>query len=203
MVKIAVIDYGLGNLRSIKRGLEEVKSEANVTHKKEDMIDADAIVLPGVGAFQEAIKNLRPISDVILDQIQEGKPLLGICLGLQLLFTTSTEGGLHKGLDIFKGKVVQLPLHVKVPHMGWNTLRIVKPDSPLFEGISGGAYVYFVHSYYGDVENEDEIVSKTYYGTDFASALSKDQIFATQFHPEKSGVTGLQILKNFVEYVGS
>jgi len=203
LVKIAVIDYGLGNLRSIKRGLEEVKSEANVTHKKEDMIDADAIVLPGVGAFQEAIKNLRPISDVILDQIQEGKPLLGICLGLQLLFTTSTEGGLHKGLDIFKGKVVQLPLHVKVPHMGWNTLRIVKPDSPLFEGISGGAYVYFVHSYYGDVENEDEIVSKTYYGTDFASALSKDQIFATQFHPEKSGVTGLQILKNFVEYVGS
>lgn len=203
MVKIAVIDYGLGNLRSIKRGLEEVKSEANVTHKKEDMIDADAIVLPGVGAFQEAIKNLGPISDVILDQIQEGKPLLGICLGLQLLFTTSTEGGLHKGLDIFKGKVVQLPLHVKVPHMGWNTLRIVKPDSPLFEGISGGAYVYFVHSYYGDVENEDEIVSKTYYGTDFASALSKDQIFATQFHPEKSGVTGLQILKNFVEYVGS
>jgi len=203
LVKIAVIDYGLGNLRSIKRGLEEVKSEANVTHKKEDMIDADAIVLPGVGAFQEAIKNLGPISDVILDQIQEGKPLLGICLGLQLLFTTSTEGGLHKGLDIFKGKVVQLPLHVKVPHMGWNTLRIVKPDSPLFEGISGGAYVYFVHSYYGDVENEDEIVSKTYYGTDFASALSKDQIFATQFHPEKSGVTGLQILKNFVEYVGS
>jgi len=127
--------------------------------------------------------------------------LLGICLGLQLLFTTSTEGGLHKGLGIFKGRVIHLPTNVKVPHMGWNTLRIVKPDSPILAGISDGAYVYFVHSYYGDAENKDEIISKTDYGKEFPSAVSKGQIFATQFHPEKSGKTGLQILRNFVEYV--
>ncbi len=203
LVKIAIIDYGLGNLRSIKRGLEEVKAEAPITHKKEEITDADAIVLPGVGAFEEAAKNLRPISKTILDQIQGGKPLLGICLGLQLLFTVSTEGGPHKGLDVFKGKVIQLPPGVKVPHIGWNTLKIVKPDSPLFQGILDGAYVYFVHSYYGAVENSDLIVSKTYYGTEFPSAVSKNHVFATQFHPERSGETGLRMLKNFVEYIRS
>jgi len=203
LVKIAVIDYGLGNLRSIKRGLEEVKSEVFVTHKKEDITGADAIVLPGVGAFEEAAENIRPISKVILGQIQEGKALLGICLGLQLLFTISTEGGVHKGLNVLKGKVVKLPLNVKIPQIGWNTLKIVKPDSPLFKGISDGSYVYFVHSFYPEVENKDEIISKTYYGTEFPSAVSKDRTFATQFHPEKSGETGLQMLKNFVEYVKS
>lgn len=203
MAKIAIVDYGLGNLRSIKRGLQEVRSEPYITHEKKEITDADAVVLPGVGAFGEAAKNLKPISETVLDQIREGKPLLGICLGLQLLFTTSTEGGLHKGLGIFKGRVIQLPPNVKVPHMGWNTLRIVKPDSPILAGISDGAYVYFVHSYYGDAENEDEIISKTDYGKEFPSAVSKGQIFATQFHPEKSGKTGLQILRNFVEYVKS
>jgi len=203
LAKIAIVDYGLGNLRSIKRGLQEVRSEPYITHEKKEITDADAVVLPGVGAFGEAAKNLKPISETVLDQIREGKPLLGICLGLQLLFTTSTEGGLHKGLGIFKGRVIQLPPNVKVPHMGWNTLRIVKPDSPILAGISDGAYVYFVHSYYGDAENEDEIISKTDYGKEFPSAVSKGQIFATQFHPEKSGKTGLQILRNFVEYVKS
>jgi len=203
LVKTAIIDYGLGNLRSIKRGLEEVGSKATVTHEKEEVINSDAIILPGVGAFEEASKNLRPLSEVILDQVQKGKALLGICLGLQVLFTTSTEGGLHRGLDVFRGEVVKLPSNVKVPHMGWNTLRIVKKDTPLFNGISDGAYVYFVHSYYGDVKNTDEVISTTYYGTEFPSVLSKDQIFATQFHPERSGKTGLQMLKNFVEYVKS
>ena len=203
MVKIAIVDYGLGNIRSIKRGLEEVESEPYITHEREEIADADAIVLPGVGAFGEAAKNLKPISETILDQIHKEKPLLGICLGLQLLFTTSTEGGIHRGLNVLRGKVIQLPPNVKVPHMGWNTLRIVKPDSPLLAGIPDGAYVYFVHSYYGDAENEDEIISKTNYGKEFPSAVSKKHTFATQFHPEKSGKNGLQILRNFVEYVKS
>jgi glutamine amidotransferase len=203
LVKIAVIDYGLGNLRSIQRGLEAVEAEVSVTREADVIIDAEAIVLPGVGAFEEASKNLKPLSKVILDQLKERKPLLGICLGLQLLFTTSTEGGIHWGLNVFKGRVIKLSTKVKVPHIGWNSLNIVKKDSPLFRGVSNGEYVYFVHSYYGDVENTEDILSTTFYGEEFPSALSREHIFATQFHPEKSGKTGLKMLANFVEYVNS
>jgi len=202
-VKMAIIDYGLGNLRSIKRGLEAVRAEVFITHERERITDADAIVLPGVGAFEEAAKNLEPLSETILDQIWAGKPLLGVCLGLQLLFTTSTEGGLHKGLDVFKGQVIQLPPTVKVPHIGWNSLKFVKPDDPLLENIPDGTYVYFVHSYYGDAEDSGDVVSKTFHGIEFSSVVSKSHVFATQFHPERSGEIGLQILKNFVEYVTS
>lgn len=203
MVKIAIVDYGIGNLRSIKTSLEAVGSEIIITNKRDGIANADAIVLPGVGAFEGALRNLETMSDVILDEVSERKPLLGICLGLQLLFTASTEGGLHRGLDIFKGKVVKLPLKVKIPHMGWNTLRILKPDNPLLKDVPDESYVYFVHSYYGAAECPDDAISRTYYGLDFPSALSTKNVFATQFHPEKSGDTGLQILKNFVEFVKS
>ncbi|MFQ6095597.1 MAG: imidazole glycerol phosphate synthase subunit HisH [Candidatus Bathyarchaeia archaeon] len=203
MVRIAIVDYGIGNLRSIRRSLEEVGSEVIITHRKKEMIEADAIVLPGVGAFEGAVKNLEPISGVLLDQVQEGKPLLGICLGLQLLFTASTEGGYHRGLDVFRGRTVRLPSGVKVPHMGWNTLKVLRPDNPLLKDVPDGAYVYFVHSYYADAEHAEDVISKTYYGLEFASALSRGAVFATQFHPEKSGETGLKILKNFVEFVRS
>ncbi len=203
MVKVAIIDYGLGNLRSIKRGLEKVNSRTVITHEKKDIRDCDGIVLPGVGAFEEAIKNLRPISDEILNQIGDGKPLLGICLGLQLLFSISTEGGIHKGLDIFKGRVIRLPSNVKIPHIGWNTIKILKPENPLYRDIPDNSYVYFVHSYYGDIEDKNKIISVTDYGVKFPSAVADSQVFATQFHPEKSGRTGLQILKNFVSILKS
>lgn len=203
MPKIAIIDYGLGNLRSIGKGLEKAGAETYITHEEKDICKADAIVLPGVGAFEEAIKNLKPLSQVVCEQIELGKPLLGICLGLQLLFTVSTEGGLHKGLNIFRGKVVKLPSNVKVPHMGWNALKIVNPNNPLVEGLPENAYAYFVHSYYGDAEDKSDITAKTTYGVDFPSILSKENVFATQFHPERSGTTGIRILKNFVDYVKS
>jgi glutamine amidotransferase len=201
MPKIAIIDYGLGNLRSIRKGFEKAGAEVYITHQEEDIRKSDAIVLPGVGAFEEAIKNLKPLSSVVREQIEFGKPLLGVCLGLQLLFTVSTEGGLHRGLNIFKGKVVKLPSKVKVPHMGWNTLKIVSPKNPLVKGLPNNSYAYFVHSYYGSVENESNVIAKTTYGMDFPSILAKENVFATQFHPERSATTGLKILKNFVNYV--
>jgi len=201
LVKIAIIEYGVGNLRSISNGLKKVKAEIILTHDKSEMESSDALVLPGVGAFKGAIDKLTPISGIVLDQISQGKPLLGICLGLQLLFTISTEGGIYKGLDIYKGKVVKLPDTVKVPHMGWNTLEFLKTDNPLLNGIKKGSYVYFVHSYYGDVENEDDIVANTNYGVKFPSILANKQVFSTQFHPEKSGNIGLKMLENFIDFV--
>lgn len=203
MVKIAIIDYGLGNLRSIHRSLEKIGAEVTVTHEREEILKADALVLPGVGAFQEAVRNIEPVSGIILDQIGVEKPLLGICLGLQLLFTESTEGGLYKGLDVFKGRILRLPSGVKVPHIGWNTLEIVKEDNPVLKDIRNGAYVYFVHSYYADAENKEEIAAKTSHGLDFPSVVSSNHVFATQFHPERSGKIGLRILKNFIDYVRS
>lgn len=203
MTKIAIIDYGLGNLRSIRKSLEKVGAKVYITHRKADIRGADALVLPGVGAFEEAIKNLKPLSQVVCEQIELEKPLLGVCLGLQLLFTVSTEGGLHKGLNVLKGKVVKLPPSVKVPQMGWNTLKIVNPNNPLIDGVPDNAYAYFVHSYYADAEKESDIVTKTRYSVDFPSIVSTDHVFATQFHPERSAMTGLRILKNFVDYIKS
>ncbi|MEM2971168.1 MAG: imidazole glycerol phosphate synthase subunit HisH [Candidatus Bathyarchaeia archaeon] len=200
MPKIAIIDYGLGNLRSIRKGLEKAGAEAYIT-READVCMADAVVLPGVGAFEEAIKNLKPLSHIVYEQVQLGKPLLGVCLGLQLLFSVSTEGGLRRGLDVFEGKVVELPSNVKVPHMGWNTLKIVKPENPLVNGLPNNSYAYFVHSYYGEVEDKKDVVAETTYGIVFPSILSKGNVFATQFHPERSATTGIKILKNFVNYV--
>jgi glutamine amidotransferase len=203
MVRTAIIDYGIGNIRSIKRSLEAAGSKAIITRVKKDIFDVDALVLPGVGAFEGAIQKLEPLSKMILTQVQEKKPLLGICLGLQLLYTASSEGGYHQGLNVFKGNVVKLPPTVKTPHIGWNTLKIVQPNHPLLEEVPNNAYVYFVHSYYADVKSMQDVISQTHYGVDFPSIVSRGNTFATQFHPEKSGVIGLKIMKNFVKFVKS
>ena len=172
-----------------------------ISNRAEDLVNADALILPGVGAFGDAVKNISPLSETLCGQVELGKPLLGVCLGLQLLFTKSTEGGLYSGLDLLSGRIVRFSENLKVPHMGWNTVKIVDECNPLVEGLSREEYVYFVHSYYAEVKNKEIIVALTEYGVDFPSILCKGNVFATQFHPEKSGKTGLNILKNFLNYV--
>jgi len=204
VVNIGIINYGAGNLRSISNGLRKAGSETWIITTPSEIKSLDAVILPGVGAFRDAINNLKEFIDPIKDTVNEGKPLLGICLGLQLLFTESEEGGLYQGMDLLPGRVIKLPDTVKIPQIGWNDLEIVKKDNPLFNGkfqIKNGAFVYFVHSYYGDLKKEDLIMAKTEYGVTFPSVISDGQIFATQFHPEKSGEVGLKMLENFVDFV--
>ncbi len=198
---IVVVDYGMGNLRSVQRGLQAAGSPTRVVTEAAGVTGADAIVLPGVGAFRDAVANLAPLSPAICDAAAAGVPLLGICLGLQLLFTRSTEGGSYLGLDIFPGTILPFPPGRKIPQIGWNTLSLVDAENPLVQDVSEGAYVYFVHSYYAHVEREEVVVAKTRYGIDFPSIVASGNVFATQFHPEKSGTTGLRILKNFVDVV--
>jgi glutamine amidotransferase len=197
---VAVVNYGVGNLRSIRKGLEKSGAQVQITHKSTDLRDADAIVLPGVGAFAPAVKNMAPISDVAAEAMNNGKPILGVCLGLQLLFTRSSEGGSIRGLDFISGDVVKLPESVKTPQMGWNTIDFAK-SHPLLDGVKDHSYVYFVHSYYPQPTDPDVIVTTTEYGVRFPSMVAKKNLFATQFHPEKSSKTGLIMLKNFVRIV--
>jgi glutamine amidotransferase len=197
---VAVVNYGVGNLRSIRRGLEKSGAAVEITHSPKYLRSSDAIVLPGVGAFAPAVKNMAPIADVVAEAMKNGKPILGVCLGLQLLFTHSSEGGSVKGLDFISGEVVKLPENVKTPQMGWNTLNMVQ-FHPLLEGIKDGSYVYFVHSYYPQPTDPQVIVATTEYGVRFPSMVAKKNLFATQFHPEKSSKTGLTMLKNFVRIV--
>jgi glutamine amidotransferase len=199
--RIIIVDYGVGNLRSVEKAVEKAGGTAKISNSVKDFFSADGIILPGVGAFRDAQANLRELAPSLLEQMAEGKPLLGICLGLQLLFTESTEGGIHRGLDIVRGKVVRLPEGVKVPHMGWNTLRIIDRNRPIVDGVDSESYVYFVHSYYGAAQNKSEIVAETDYGVTFPSIISKGNAYATQFHPEKSGRIGLKILRNFLNIV--
>jgi len=196
---IAIIDYGMGNLRSVQAGLEHVGQKAFITHDPKQIADAPAVVLPGVGAFGDAIERLEEtgLGDAFRDAVQSGKPCLGICLGLQLLFSESEEGGLYKGLDIIPGRVIRFTDQLKVPHMGWNQLDIKKPDEPIFDGIPDGSYMYFVHSYYVQPEDPDAIATATHYGISFTSMIAKGNLFATQFHPEKSQDVGLKLLRNF------
>jgi glutamine amidotransferase len=198
--KVAIVNYGLGNLRSAKRGFEKSGAEVLITDDPKQLSKSDAIVLPGVGAFAPAAKNLIPLSDVVKQSVADGRPLLGICLGLQLLFTRSSEGESIEGLNLIAGDVVKLPESVKIPQMGWNTIEIVKPNL-LFEGVPNFAYVYFVHSYVPKPLDKSVILTRTEYGVKFPSAIAKNNIFATQFHPEKSSKTGAMILKNFVKIV--
>lgn len=194
---IGIIDYGMGNLRSVQKAFEFLGHEAIISDDAEILYEADKIILPGVGAFADAIAALREKKlDILLQTIvKEQKPLLGICLGMQLLFDKSYEYGEHDGLGILEGKILKIPSEVKVPHMGWNSLD-VKKEAPLFEGLSKEPYVYFVHSYY--LETEAPIVSATtYYGKEISVAAQQDNVFALQFHPEKSGDIGLKILHNF------
>ena len=194
---IAIIDYGMGNLRSVQKAFEYLGMEAVITEEIEVMQKADKVVLPGVGAFKDAMETIRKkgIDSFLWETVKQQKPLLGICLGMQMFFEKSYEYGEHKGLGILQGEIKRLPDGVKVPHMGWNSLDI-KKKMPLFEGLSQESYVYFVHSYY--LQTEADIVSATtYYGKEIQVAAQKDKVFALQFHPEKSGEVGLKILKNF------
>jgi glutamine amidotransferase len=194
------VNYGVGNLRSVKRGIEKSGAKVLVTRNPKDLIESDAIVLPGVGAFAEAVKNLSPLSGVLTQSVEDGKPLFGICLGLQLLFTRSYEGGSTDGLNLISGEIVKLPNCVKIPQMGWNTIEIVR-SHPLLEGVQNNSYVYFVHSYVAQPSRQEVTVATTEYGVKFPSMVARQNVFATQFHPEKSGKTGLVILRNFVKIV--
>ncbi|RLE07717.1 imidazole glycerol phosphate synthase subunit HisH [Candidatus Aerophobetes bacterium] len=200
---IAIIDYGMGNLRSVAKALEKVGHKAIITRNAEEILEAQGMVLPGVGAFKDCMRNLSKykLIDPIYKFIDDNRPFLGICLGLQLLFTESEEFGRHKGLDIIKGKVVRFPRNnLKVPHMGWNTVR-VKRKAPLLKGIEDESYFYFVHSYYVVPEEEDVVATTTNYGIEFTSSIWRDNVFACQFHPEKSQKLGLRILRNFGDLV--
>ncbi|NMC75051.1 MAG: imidazole glycerol phosphate synthase subunit HisH [Geobacteraceae bacterium] len=204
---IAIIDYGMGNLRSVQKGFEKVGFEAVVTSEPKAVLEADRVVLPGVGAFRDCMKNLEEggFIEPILRVIREGRPFLGICLGLQLLFTESEEFGLHAGLNVIPGRVVRFPEgmkengeELKVPHMGWNQVSM-KRRPPAFEGIPDGSSFYFVHSFYVKPEDPSVVATTTDYGIEFCSSVWKENIVATQFHPEKSQEMGLSILKNFGE----
>jgi glutamine amidotransferase len=199
---IAIVDYGMGNLRSVEKGFLKVGVNAKVVSDSKAVDNADAVVLPGVGAFRDCMKNLEEMSltDPILRSIQKGKPYLGICLGLQVLFTESEEFGIHKGFDILKGKVMRFQINLKVPHMGWNNAKIQRRP-PIFDGIQDEAFFYFVHSFYIVPADNNVIATTTDYGVTFTSMVWKENIFATQFHPEKSQETGLKILKNFGDFV--
>lgn len=204
---IAIIDYGMGNLRSVQKGFEKVGFDAVVTADPKVVLEAERIVLPGVGAFRDCMRNLETggFVEPILRVIREGRPFLGICLGLQLLFTESEEFGRHQGLDIIPGTVVRFPEgmmengeKLAVPHMGWNQLSFAS-RSPVFAGIDAGTNVYFVHSYYVKPDDSAVVATTTRYGIEFCSSIWRDNVVATQFHPEKSQEKGLQILKNFGE----
>lgn len=199
---IAIVDYGMGNLRSVEKGFKKVGVDARVTSKPGIIDDADAVVLPGVGAFKDCIRNLNDLSltDAVVRAINKGKPYLGICLGLQVLFSESEEFGACRGLDIFRGKVVRFQIQEKVPHMGWNNVRLLRRP-PIMRDIPDMAYLYFVHSYYVVPEDTNIVAATTDYGVTFTSMVWKDNIFATQFHPEKSQGLGLQLLKGFGEFV--
>ena len=194
------MNYGVGNLRSIRKGLEKSGVQVEITHNPKDLRSADAIVLPGVGAFAPAVKNMASITDVVAEAMENGKYILGVCLGLQLLFTRSNEGGSIRGLGFISGDVVKLPESVKTPQMGWNTIDFAQ-SHPLLEGIEDNSYVYFVHSYYPRPSDPEVIVATTEYGVRFPSMVAKKNIFATQFHPEKSSKTGLTMLNNFVRII--
>ena len=202
---IAIIDYGMGNLRSVQKGFEKVGFDAVVTSDPKVLLDAQRVVLPGVGAFRDCMRNLEEggFVEPILKVIREGKPFLGFCLGLQLLFTESEEFGLHQGLNVIPGRVLRFPEgmqeageSLKVPHMGWNQLS-VKRAAPIFKDVEDATNVYFVHSYYVKPVDESVVAATTSYGIDFCSAIWSDNVVATQFHPEKSQDKGLAMLRNF------
>ncbi len=203
-MKIVLVDYGMGNLRSVEKALEAVGLPSHRTDDPELLSKADVIVLPGVGAFKDAVKNLKLLGlwDVILEHISRGKPYLGICLGMQLLFERSYEFGEERGLGVFGGEVRLLPPGVKVPHIGWNQVW-KKKSSRLFEGIKDGEYFYFVHSYHVVPKDEGIVATTTDYGIDFVSSVEADNVFAVQFHPEKSQKVGLRLLHNFKEVLQS
>lgn len=223
---IAIVDYGMGNIRSVEKGFAKIGADARITANPVDIANATAVVLPGVGAFRDCMENLEKLEllSVIVRAIKEGKPYLGICLGLQILFSMSEEFGLCKGLDVIQGKVVKFDFSneqqndqstehraqktenkyissdLKIPHMGWNTVNFTRRH-PAFSEVADNAYFYFVHSYYVVPDDPSVTAGVTSYGADFTSVVWKDNVLAMQFHPEKSQTAGLNILKGFSDFV--
>ncbi len=198
--QIAIIDYDAGNLRSVEKAFSYLGKKALITRRPQEILQADAVVLPGVGAFGDAMEKLHRygLVEVIRQSVESGQPFLGICLGLQLLFEKSEESAGVKGLGILQGEVVRIPAApgLKIPHIGWNSLT-VREGAKLFAGIPKEAYVYFVHSYYLRAKNEQEVAAVAEYGVQIHASVERKNVFACQFHPEKSGELGLAILKNF------
>ncbi len=200
---VAIIDYGVGNLFSLSSSLKSIGAEAVITKDIETIKNAERIILPGVGAFEDAAKKLKEsgVQEVIIEEVQKGKPLMGICLGMQLLFERSYEYGEHKGLGLIKGEIVpfegKIDSELKIPHIGWNALKLTKEDCPLWKYIKNGDYVYFVHSYFAP--SGSYTAGESEYGINFSAAVSEGNVFGCQFHPEKSGDVGLNILRGFCE----
>ncbi len=196
---IAVIDYNAGNLLNVVHALEHQGQTARIAQSPGDLAGVDGLILPGVGAFDPSMENLRQkgLDQALQEQAAAGVPLLGICLGLQLFFPRSQEGGKETGLGFLEGGVKRLPPNLKVPHMGWNIVTAVR-SNPLWEGLPAQGYFYFAHSYYPRVENQTYETARCHYGVDLTAAVARDHIFGVQFHPEKSGRLGLRLLRNFV-----
>ncbi len=196
---VIILDYGAGNLRSVVRAVERVGARPEVASVPAALDEADVVILPGVGAAADTMHNLRELKlvDPVREYIAADRPFLGVCMGLQALMTVSEEGGEHACLDVLAGRVVRLPDGRKIPHMGWNAVE-QRRETPLFDGIPNGAHFYFVHSYYCDMADEDEVVATVEYGTDVTAVVERGRLAATQFHPEKSGAYGLRIYQNFL-----
>ena len=199
---VGIIDYGVGNLFSLRSSFDAIGETVIVSSDPEVLRKADHILLPGVGAFEDAVKKLRQshLDEMVYETVREGKPLMGICLGMQMLFEKSFEYGEHQGLGLLKGQVIPMagliPKELKIPHMGWNALNITQPNGKLFRNTKEGDYVYFVHSYFAH-GCEDSLAAQTEYGKWLTAAVEKDNVFGCQFHPEKSGEVGLNILRAF------
>lgn len=203
-MRITIIDYGVGNLRSVQRAFEALGYETLVSRDKKDLKNADVLVLPGQGAFAEAKYHLEKFNliDLVKDHILSQKPYIGICLGFQLLFETSEENGLHTGLGVIKGQVKAFKSNIlKIPHMGWNNIMIKNDDADICNSLGDAPHVYFVHSYYVETPDESVICTTTDYGKEFVSSVQKKNLFACQFHPEKSGDVGLKILRQFLDSI--
>jgi glutamine amidotransferase len=197
-----IIDYGLGNLNSVQKGFERVGLETKISSSTEDIKNSNSIILPGVGAFRDAINLLKEknLIDPILEEVKKGKTLLGICLGMQLLYEKSFENGEYDGLGLIEGKVEKFDIKLKVPHMGWNNLKIKQNSNPIVKYIEEGDYVYYVHSYYA-VGREQDVVAYSEYEVEIPGIVNKDNIYGIQFHPEKSGTVGHNILKAYKEII--
>lgn len=201
---IAIIDYGAGNIQSVCKAMQFIGCDCVITHDKNEIMQADGAILPGVGSFGDTMNTMNEygINDTVVDFISTGKPFLGICLGLQLLFPSSEESPNAKGLGIFDGTITKIPSGkgLKIPHIGWNSIEINK-NSRLFKGIENNSFVYFVHSYFLNAADKSIVAAQAEYGVKIDAAVEKNNVFATQFHPEKSGETGLKILLNFANIV--
>lgn len=201
-MKLVIVDYGAGNLHSVARAVMHAGTRPLITSSARYVEEADGLIVPGVGAASDTMKNLRDhgMVEPIREYIASGRPFLGVCMGQQALFDVSEEGGEHECLGVIPGRVVRLPGGLKVPHMGWNQVHIVK-EHPIFDGIEDGSHFYFVHSYYPQPADPAIVIGETEYGVRFPSVVAQDNVVATQFHPEKSGLTGLRMYENFLAIV--